>query len=337
MMSDFAGGASGFPMTFFGGRYTQEWKQKFIKTERQKLLQYKASVVKEVQPRLYIPFAGYFVEAHPSDAYLRKMNLKNDPKDLCKLIESQCDNVKTWVPVPDRTVDLGLLLAGGNFSKDPPKMKPEEYYKKSWRIQETEAKLVKCQQHELFLNNDWVQDYFHWANFSNYDLVVRLIETDEDFKPLFGTNRDIIVDFLNDSPKVLQSLPRDLEKRNYLEIKARSQCLRYTVLTGDLWDGLYIGFQCQVSRNPDTFHFKFWDHFQIALPLEPPNWDEFLRKRPMRNPRDHIPEGKSEELTDGTKRARTLELVKLGDFKWAKYGLITALVVTALITAARKL
>ncbi|XP_005755832.1 cytidine monophosphate-N-acetylneuraminic acid hydroxylase-like, partial [Pundamilia nyererei] len=67
MMTDFAGGASGFPMTFYGGKYSDSWKAEFIKNERKKLLNYKATLAKSLQPRIYCPFAGYFVEAHPSD------------------------------------------------------------------------------------------------------------------------------------------------------------------------------------------------------------------------------------------------------------------------------
>ena len=120
MMSDFAGGASGFPMTFFGGRYTDSWKDQFIKNERKKLLQYKASIVKNVAPKLYIPFAGYFVEAHPSDEYLKKMNLKNDPKDLCNFIEKQCGKeVSTWTPSPGYAVDLGQILNKKDFVITP--------------------------------------------------------------------------------------------------------------------------------------------------------------------------------------------------------------------------
>ena len=45
----------------------EEWKAQFIKAERRKLLNYKAQLVKDLQPRIYCPFAGYFVESHPSD------------------------------------------------------------------------------------------------------------------------------------------------------------------------------------------------------------------------------------------------------------------------------
>lgn len=46
---------------------SDSWKAEFIKNERKKLLNYKALLVKSLQPRIYCPFAGYFVEAHPSD------------------------------------------------------------------------------------------------------------------------------------------------------------------------------------------------------------------------------------------------------------------------------
>lgn len=45
------------------------WKAEFIKNERKKLLNYKALLVKSLQPAIYCPFAGFFVEAHPSDRY----------------------------------------------------------------------------------------------------------------------------------------------------------------------------------------------------------------------------------------------------------------------------
>ncbi|MEQ2297704.1 hypothetical protein AMECASPLE_037355, partial [Ameca splendens] len=113
MMSDFAGGASGFPMTFYGGKYSDSWKAEFIKSERKKLLNYKAMLVKSLQPRIYCPFAGYFVEAHPSDKYIKETNIKNSPEALNALINKLAPDTKTWTPKPGAVLDLGLAL------KDP--------------------------------------------------------------------------------------------------------------------------------------------------------------------------------------------------------------------------
>ncbi|MED6285254.1 hypothetical protein CHARACLAT_027453 [Characodon lateralis] len=54
--------------------------------------------------------------------------------------------------------------------------------------------------------------------------------------------------------------------------------MRYVVLHGCLWDDLYIGFQNQISRDPDVYHHKFWNHFQTQLPLRCPDWGQFLQK-----------------------------------------------------------
>ncbi|KAG9280502.1 cytidine monophosphate-N-acetylneuraminic acid hydroxylase [Astyanax mexicanus] len=116
MMSDFAGGASGFPMTFHQGKYTESWKIEFISRERKKLLHYKAKLVESLQPRVYCPFAGYFTEAHPSDRYIKNINLKNSPVELNALIQKKCPNILTWTPRPGSTLDLAKALTNHRYS-----------------------------------------------------------------------------------------------------------------------------------------------------------------------------------------------------------------------------
>uniref|UniRef100_A0AAY5L258 Metallo-beta-lactamase domain-containing protein n=1 Tax=Esox lucius TaxID=8010 RepID=A0AAY5L258_ESOLU len=59
MMSDFAGGMCG----------NTEYRSDFIKIERKKLLNNNVRLVKSSQPRIYCPFAGYFVKAHASEIH----------------------------------------------------------------------------------------------------------------------------------------------------------------------------------------------------------------------------------------------------------------------------
>ncbi|KAI8486726.1 hypothetical protein Bbelb_354740 [Branchiostoma belcheri] len=101
-----------------------------------------------------------------------------------------------------------------------------------------------------------------------------MIETDEDLHPI-ERGYDFLVDFLD------LSFPKQRPRREhaYLEIKNRIGVHRQTVLKGLFWDDLYIGFQNRISRNPDTFHFKFWNHMQILLPQQPPDWPGFLRRQ----------------------------------------------------------
>ncbi|KAI8519289.1 hypothetical protein Bbelb_025460 [Branchiostoma belcheri] len=177
MMSDFAGGASGFPMTFesFKGRYTEDWKAKFIATERKKLLYYKTQVVRDVNPKLYCPFAGYFLEAHPADKYILDTNTKNQADQLNALINKYSDRIRTWTPKPGGTLDLALLLQdsvnSGSAIVDPPV--GTKIYKDSWDFDFYIEKIDESIESEIFAYPDWVQFYYEWAGFRDYNLVLR--------------------------------------------------------------------------------------------------------------------------------------------------------------------
>ncbi|MGH0163510.1 UNVERIFIED_CONTAM: hypothetical protein FKN15_045522 [Acipenser sinensis] len=204
MMSDFAGGASGFPMTFSGGKYTEKWKADFIKTERKKLLNYKSQLVKDLQPKVYCPFAGYFVEAHPSDS-----EAIIDPPAGTKL------------------------------------------YKDNWEFDVYLNEINTAISNEIFQHKDWINFYYNWAGFRDYNLVIRMIETNDDFSPLHS-GFDYLVDFLD------LSFPNERPARDhfYLEIKNRVGVMRQTVIKGLLWDDLYIGFQNRLFRDPDIYHHQ---------------------------------------------------------------------------------
>ncbi|XP_076015636.1 cytidine monophosphate-N-acetylneuraminic acid hydroxylase-like [Genypterus blacodes] len=272
MMSDFAGGASGFPMTFYGGKYTDAWKADFIKTERKKLLNYKALLVKD--PRIYCPFAGYFIEALPSDSYIKDTNVKNSPEVLNALINKQAPAVKTWTPRPGAMLDLGLALSDPTSSEvitNPPAC--AKFYKDTWDFDTYVDELNSAVSCEIFKHHSWIQFSYTWAGFQNCNLIARVIETGDDFKPL-KDGYDYLVDFLDLS---FPSKKPDRE-HSYLEIKNRTGVMRYVVLHGLLWDNLYIGFQNRISREPDIYHHKFWNHFQIELPVTGPDWDQFLQQ-----------------------------------------------------------
>ncbi|CAK6959972.1 cytidine monophosphate-N-acetylneuraminic acid hydroxylase [Scomber scombrus] len=276
MMSDFAGGASGFPMTFYGGKYIDSWKAEFIKNERKKLLNYKALMVKSLQPRIYCPFAGYFVEAHPSDRYIKDTNTKNSAEDLNALINKTAPEIKTWTPKPSAVLDLGLALrdpANSEAITNPPTH--AKIYKDSWEFDLYVDELNSAISNEIFKHQSWIQFYYNWAGFQNYNLVVRVIETDDNFEPV-TQGYDYLVDFLD------LSFPtkRPDREHSYVEIKNRIGVMRYIAVHGRLWDDLYIGFQNRINRNPDVYHHKFWNHFQTELPVQRPDWDQFLQQVP---------------------------------------------------------
>ncbi|XP_027963168.1 cytidine monophosphate-N-acetylneuraminic acid hydroxylase-like [Eumetopias jubatus] len=68
----------------------------------------------------------------------------------------------------------------------------------------------------------------------------------------------------------------DAAGRSLSEIWSRVDVIRHMVKNGLRWDDLYIGFQTWLQQDPDIDHHLFWNHFQIKLPLAPPNWRSFL-------------------------------------------------------------
>uniref|UniRef100_A0A8C3B098 Cytidine monophospho-N-acetylneuraminic acid hydroxylase n=1 Tax=Cyclopterus lumpus TaxID=8103 RepID=A0A8C3B098_CYCLU len=233
--------------------YKDSWKASFIKNERKKLLNYKALLVKSLQPAIYCPFAGYFVEAHPSDRYIRETNVKNSSEDLNALINKFSPDIKTWTPRPGAVLDLGLALRDPTNSEaitNPPAS--AKIYKDSWDLDTYVDELNSAISCEIFKHPSWTQLYYTWAGFQNYNLVVRMIETDESFEPR-ADGCDYLVDFLD------LSFPtkRPDREHSYIEIKNRIGVIRYVVLHGLLWDDLYIGFQNRIRREPDVYHHKY--------------------------------------------------------------------------------
>ncbi|XP_071966265.1 cytidine monophosphate-N-acetylneuraminic acid hydroxylase-like isoform X2 [Antedon mediterranea] len=275
MMSDFAGGASGFPMTFSGGKYTEEWKAKFVKNERKKLLYYKTQVVRDVAPKIYCPFAGYFVEAHPSDKYVKETNFKNGPATLNNLIKQYSPEINTWTPEPGSVLDLAKAITGDSDYVTYPK-EGTKVMKDRWDFDLYVNEINKNYDNEIFAYPEWIQFYYNWTGFNEYNLVIRMIETDDNFEPIEG-GYNFLVDFNGRKPTYPTERPQ--REHSYLEMKNRMGVHRETVVHGLFWDNLYIGFNNRISREPDTFHYLFWNHMQILLKKDLPRWDEFLEQQ----------------------------------------------------------
>uniref|UniRef100_A0A3Q3CTV2 Cytidine monophospho-N-acetylneuraminic acid hydroxylase n=1 Tax=Haplochromis burtoni TaxID=8153 RepID=A0A3Q3CTV2_HAPBU len=251
--------------------FPDSWKAEFIKNERKKLLNYKATLVKSLQPRIYCPFAGYFVEAHPSDRYIKDSNIKNSAEDLNALINKLAPAIKTWTPQPGAVLDLGLALRDPTNREaitNPPAS--AKIYKDSWEFDLYVNELKSAIKSDIFKHQNWIQFYYTWAGFQNYNLIVRVIETDDKFECITD-GYDYLVDFLD------LSFPtkRPNREHSYLEIKNRIGVMRYVVLHGCLWDDLYIGFQNRISRDPDIYHHNVLDRYDTNHCSAKNIWPDF--------------------------------------------------------------
>ncbi|KAJ8342789.1 hypothetical protein SKAU_G00327170 [Synaphobranchus kaupii] len=183
--------------------------------------------------------------------YIKDTNVKNCAEDLNALISKKDDSITTWTPKPGAVLDLGLTLRDPSDRKAITDAPPgAQIMKNSWKFDQYVNELNAAIDEEIFKHEGWIQFYYNWAGFKDYNLVVQVIETDDDFNPILN-GYNYFVDFRD------LSFPRERPKDcPFEEIKNRVGVVRYVVRHGLLWDNLYIGFQNRLSRDPDVYHHR---------------------------------------------------------------------------------
>jgi CMP-N-acetylneuraminate monooxygenase len=248
LMTNFAGGASAYPVCW-GDLYSEELITQMVLKNRQLLKVRIAANVHQAKPRAYIPFAGYFTEAHPADIQIRRLNVKNTPQEVCEFLGKYYPDLTMWVPEPGATFDLATLSAGPPPFKQPEKI-PYDFapYVEEIRTDGANALLEDFEE---------VKKYFRRAGFTG-NLVLHIIETDETFARVL---REFYVDF-NDCSFPLS---RPARGHRYLRMRVRSDVFRYVLGHKLSWEEITIGFQACFYREPDVYNFDFWNHFQNRL------------------------------------------------------------------------
>ena len=260
MLSDFARGASGFPSCHFGDKYTDKWKKKYNKRDKKKTLQKVKELINIVNCDIYIPYAGYFIEAE--NKYIQLHNEHNTADDVYKYIKKYYKYLSIWLPYPGRELDIfNKKIIHNNISKS-------KYLKNNWNIKKYKKDIDKYIYLNCFKTINGFKKYFEWANFKEYDMIQYIIETTN------LNSDDIYNSFYIDYKNLHISKKKPLRKSKYYhEIKVDIGAFRKTLYYGLNWDNLYIGFQMRIKRQPDQYHKKFWDHFYTKLPKTPPNFD----------------------------------------------------------------
>lgn len=219
LLSSFAGGASGYPVCW-AKLYSEDQINRIVTKNRWSLLQQLINIVAITKPRIFIPFAGYFIEAHPADLEIKLLNVKNTSNEACELIKKYYSDIITLVPEPGGILDVGLCEI--NSSKQQQMIKTDYDFEK-YLVD------IKCNRFFPPLqDHDGIKKYFGWAGFSG-DLVLHVIETDELFTNVV---REYYVDF-RDLAVVDQ--PPDPPYR-YLQMKVRSDVFRSVLQYGLPWE-----------------------------------------------------------------------------------------------------
>jgi CMP-N-acetylneuraminate monooxygenase len=254
LLTSFAGGASGYPVCW-PELYSEARIEGMLATRRRHLLQRAADLASATRARVYVPFAGYFVEAHPADGDVRSRNVKNTPQAACAAVARRSPSTRTWAPSPGELLDVATLAPVPGSGTDP--VAPD-YAFASW------VRPIDDELDGPLASRDALHAYFRWAGYRG-DLVLHVVETDETFSHVL---RETFVDFRDLS--FPEARPEGAHR--YLRMRVRASVFRWALARGKSWEEISIGFQARFYRDPDVYDLGFWDHFQNRLPRELPDW-----------------------------------------------------------------
>ena len=262
IFSDFAGGSSGYPACFYeiyGKEKTYEISKKNAKLFLNKI----NDCLKLTNCKMWVPIAGYFTEIHPSDSIIKELNYHNSPYEATEIIKKNNTSIKTWIPFPNGNLDIKKLSGSQtdnleiyyqdyiNFDFN----KYNDYYKNYNYNKELDVYDLK---NKYYIG---IKKYFEWANFMNYDLILHIVETDEDFNIIL---KEYYIDLLD-----LSFIENKKENRDYYRIKVRQDMMRYIMTSGNSWELLSIGFSGRFFSIPENLYpYDFKTHFDLKLPID---------------------------------------------------------------------
>ena len=96
LLAPFASASSGFPVCW-EELYSLDKIQQIIDRNCDLSLQHFYDTVSQCRPKIAIPFAGYFREAHPDDRRIEEINTKNSPELLGREMAKRFPAVQYWV------------------------------------------------------------------------------------------------------------------------------------------------------------------------------------------------------------------------------------------------
>ena len=250
LLKEFSSGASGYPVCW-QDQYENNVIDKVIKLNRVSIRKNVLDAVVRFQPKVFIPFAGYFSESYYSDKTIKHINQKNNPEEINEFLTSKIKNLKTWTPASGRELDLydySTIEYTGEYYTD----KEKDFYVQEY----TDGPHIAAYEK----NRKEYQKYFGSLGFHG-DLLLHVVETNEDYTV---NKNQFYVDFSDQTSQVLEEKPN--KKLRRLNIKVRSDVFRYVLFHGLPWEEFSIGFQARFTRTPDKYNLDFWNHVQNKIP-----------------------------------------------------------------------
>ena len=243
--SSFAGGASGFPLMFENYSIIQKKNISLKYLMATKAI--KNANLKSIEPKYFLPYAGFFTEKLNRDKFIFKNNKKNKIKDYAKI----CENLNINLLDVEKNDEFSFL--GSNLIK--------KRYSKKDRIEDIDHNkyLITLKAKYKFVDSAYIRSYFENSNF-HANLLINVKLSDSYFKKTYYTFN---VNFSKNNIKFVENLliKNSPKKMRVLNLIVRKESFLSTIYNKSPWEDLLIGFQCKVYREPNEYNVDFWNYF----------------------------------------------------------------------------
>jgi CMP-N-acetylneuraminate monooxygenase len=260
LAASFAGGASAYPWCYEHHTVEEraEINRRYLGAMRKRVVDH----VRASSPRIFMPYAGFFKEAAPRDAFIRDNNTKNSVDSIRKVLLEVTPGM-TFVD-PRDTDQVVLDFGAGD---QPPEVRLETVARDpSFVLNDDYVAPYIAEENAIAatFSLDAVAGYFRGSGFRD-EMLLYLLPSGDGFEPMGPALR---VDFRATEPLVAQLDAADAEQ-DYAQlegvrkvlVRARRSPLWKLIQQGQPWENLSIGFQARFERNPDVYESRFWYHF----------------------------------------------------------------------------
>lgn len=265
LLTDFAGGSSCYPHCYIN--YSDEQARSLANQRCAKILQKNIRIARQVRPKLYVPFAGFYTAA--ADPDLTQRMVYNTPQKAVAAITRAVPGTRGWVPDYGGVIDVvtGEVLAPPYINAKAVQW-PVNDYRDAYELE-----VARLGPFDPAFYKAYVAAVFNNDHALRMDLWLTVIEVHDDTfvkdsvftiaDGLFGWAVDLRTGELHLNEPICPEYGRPT-----LTIWVRQTMMWHAMVHRSNWDFIDIGFNARLHRDPDRYNMKFWMHMK-ALPSPP--------------------------------------------------------------------
>ncbi len=246
--SNFAGGASGFPICF--DTFTETQKLDLIEKNRKAIKAVVSGIVRKIKPKYYLPYAGFFKERALRDKYIRENNFKNSVEEFYNITK---ETLTLDVTHKDEFNFLDSHLSSSSFIERIPDFpeNPEEFMESTFENSSVNKKYIE----DYFYNSGFKDQLILYLNILENETVTNKMSVDFSKEEIEVSFRDY------DWEKIKEEKIHSAGIIRALQLEVRKDSFYWVLKNKKSWEDLSIGFQCRIDRVPDVYNVDFWFHF----------------------------------------------------------------------------